>query len=115
MIAVEDSGVGIGAEDLPRVGDPFFQARASYDRRHDGTGLGLSIVKGLVALHGGRFAIESRLGEGTRVVFHLPVNCEAPGRGSAAVERLVPRTDQAVAQPTVDISVKKDLPVKKSA
>ena len=46
-VAVEDTGVGIGADDLPRVGDPFFQARSSYDRRHDGTGLGLSIVKGL--------------------------------------------------------------------
>ena len=46
--AVEDTGVGISDEDLARVGEPFFQARASYDRRHDGTGLGLSIVKGLV-------------------------------------------------------------------
>jgi len=115
MVAVDDNGVGIAAQDLPRVGDPFFQARASYDRRHDGTGLGLSIVKGLVALHGGRFAIESRLGQGTRVAVHLPVNCEAPGRGVAAVERLVPRTDQDGAQPAGDISVKKDLPVKKSA
>jgi cell cycle sensor histidine kinase DivJ len=102
MVAVEDSGVGIGAEDLPRVGDPFFQARASYDRRHDGTGLGLSIVKGLVALHGGRFAIESRLGEGTRVVIHLPVTCET--RTGAAVERLVPRAAQ---EPAGDIPVKK--------
>ena len=50
---VEDNGVGINEEDLARVGEPFFQARASYDRRHGGTGLGLSIVKGLVRLHGG--------------------------------------------------------------
>ena len=60
---------------MPRVGDPFFQARSSYDRRHDGTGLGLSIVKGLLALHGGDLEIHSRLGEGTRVTFHLPVDC----------------------------------------
>ena len=53
MFAVEDNGVGISADDLARIGEPFFQARASYDRRHDGTGLGLSIVKGLVRLHGG--------------------------------------------------------------
>src|SRR6202040_329283 len=49
---VEDNGVGINEEDLARVGEPYFQARASYDRRHGGTGLGLSIVKGLVRLHG---------------------------------------------------------------
>ena len=46
--AVEDNGVGISDEDLPRVGEPYFQAGSSYDRRHGGTGLGLSIVKGLV-------------------------------------------------------------------
>ena len=57
VIAVEDTGVGIGADDLPRIGEPFFQARGAYDRRHDGTGLGLSIVKGLVALHGGELDI----------------------------------------------------------
>ena len=51
--AVEDNGVGISEEDLARVGEPYFQAAASYDRRHGGTGLGLSIVKGLVRLHGG--------------------------------------------------------------
>jgi cell cycle sensor histidine kinase DivJ len=81
-VMVEDTGVGIAADDLPRIGDPFFQARSSYDRRHDGTGLGLSIVKGLLALHGGRFAISSRLGEGTKVAVWLPVDCEgARGAG----------------------------------
>ena len=75
-ITVEDNGIGIGEEDLPRIGKPFFQARGSYDRRHDGTGLGLSIVKGLVALHGGEIAIRSRVGEGTRITVRLPLDCE---------------------------------------
>jgi cell cycle sensor histidine kinase DivJ len=75
-LVVEDNGVGINEHDLPRLGEPFFQARASYDRRHDGTGLGLSIVKGLVALHGGAVEIHSRVGEGTRVVVQLPMDCE---------------------------------------
>ena len=57
---VEDTGVGINDEDLARVGEPYFQAGASYDRRHGGTGLGLSIVKGLVRLHGGEISIRSR-------------------------------------------------------
>ena len=74
--AVEDNGVGISDEDLARVGEPYFQARASYDRRHGGTGLGLSIVKGLVRLHGGEVAIRSRVGEGTRVTVRLPLDCE---------------------------------------
>jgi cell cycle sensor histidine kinase DivJ len=71
-VTVEDTGVGIGESDLPRLGEAFFQGRGSYDRRHDGTGLGLSIVKGLVHLHGGEVDIKSRLGEGTRVTVRLP-------------------------------------------
>jgi cell cycle sensor histidine kinase DivJ len=82
-VIVEDTGVGIGSEDLPRIGDPFFQARSSYDRHHDGTGLGLSIVKGLLGLHGGNMEIESRLGEGTRVIIRLPLDCEAARKRAA--------------------------------
>jgi two-component system, cell cycle sensor histidine kinase DivJ len=76
IFVVEDNGVGINDEDLARVGQPYFQARASYDRRHGGTGLGLSIVKGLVRLHGGEVTIQSRIGEGTRVSVRLPLDCE---------------------------------------
>ena len=74
--AVEDTGVGISEEDLARVGEPYFQAGMSYDRRHSGTGLGLSIVKGLVRLHGGELDIRSRFGEGTRVTVRMPLDCE---------------------------------------
>jgi len=81
-VTIEDTGVGIGADDLPRLGEAFFQARASYDRKHDGSGLGLSIVKGLVKLHGGDIDIHSRLGEGTRVTVWLPIDCEG-GSGAA--------------------------------
>ena len=87
LVAVEDTGVGISADDLPRVGKPFFQARGAYDRRHDGTGLGLSIVKGLVALHGGEVDIASRLGEGTRVTVRLPLDCEAVRPAAKPLER----------------------------
>jgi two-component system, cell cycle sensor histidine kinase DivJ len=113
-VAVEDTGVGVGAEDLPRLGDPFFQACVSYDRPYDGTGLGLSIVKGLVALHGGRMEIESKLGKGTRVTLYLPLDCEtkkaadkslaaeAAARGN--VENL-PRPSSSVSH--LDMRVKK--------
>ena len=109
-ITVEDSGVGIGPEDLPRVGEPFFQARSSYDRRHDGTGLGVSIVKGLLALHGGWMEIESRVGEGTRVRVHLPLDCEGARRRSEALARMMPRVNNA----RPDIALK-DMAEKKSA
>jgi two-component system, cell cycle sensor histidine kinase DivJ len=83
LIIVDDTGIGIAPDDLARIGDPFFQVRGSYARRHDGAGLGLSIVKGLVKLHGGEFEITSSLGEGTRVVVRLPLDCEC-GRGATA-------------------------------
>jgi cell cycle sensor histidine kinase DivJ len=83
VLTVEDTGVGIDAEDLARIGDPFFQARGSYARPYDGTGLGLSIVKGLVALHRGTMDIRSRLGEGTCIVVRLPLDCEASRRSDA--------------------------------
>jgi cell cycle sensor histidine kinase DivJ len=89
VLSVEDTGVGIAADDLPRVGNPFFQARGSYARPYDGTGLGLSIVKGLVALHGGSIDITSRLGEGTCVAIRLPVDCECAPRHEAKVQALV--------------------------
>ncbi len=85
---VEDSGVGIGDEDLARVGEPYFQAGASYDRRHGGTGLGLSIVKGLVRLQGGEIFIRSRLGEGTRVTVQLPLDCERARHVKPSTEKV---------------------------
>ena len=72
-LSISDTGIGIAAADLPRLGDPFFQAKSSYDRAHDGTGLGLSVVRGLVGLHGGTLSIESAPGIGTRVAVRLPV------------------------------------------
>ncbi len=103
-VTVEDTGVGIGEDDLPRLGEAFFQARASYDRRHDGTGLGLSIVKGLVHLHDGDMNISSRLGEGTRVTVRLPL--ERDGRRAANPVKLV--TERAGEPATVaKLEVKK--------
>ena len=99
LVTVQDTGVGISAEDLPRLGRPFFQARAAYDRRHDGTGLGLSIVHGLVTLHGGHMDIASRLGEGTRVTVRLPIDCE-PVRPT--------RKAPTLAQPSFDRSAAPD-------
>jgi cell cycle sensor histidine kinase DivJ len=72
-LRVTDNGVGIAPDDLKRIGDPFFQAGKTYQRRHEGTGLGLSIVKSLVALHGGEIDVQSKVDEGTIVTIMLPL------------------------------------------
>jgi cell cycle sensor histidine kinase DivJ len=74
MLVVTDTGVGIAAEDLARIGDPFFQGGKTYQRKHEGTGLGLSIVKGLVGLHNGEMNVQSTVGEGTTVSVALPLD-----------------------------------------
>jgi two-component system, cell cycle sensor histidine kinase DivJ len=71
---VSDTGIGISADDLPLIGNPFTQVENDYTRRHEGTGLGLSLVKGLVSLHGGTMSIESAPGLGTTVTVTLPVH-----------------------------------------
>ncbi len=116
LLWVEDNGIGIREDDLPHVGDPFFQSGDSYDRRHDGTGLGLSIVKGLVGLHGGEISIVSRMGAGTQVSVRLPLDCESvrpdarpalPSiKSTATIARLAPSAEVANAVAT---------PVKKRA
>jgi two-component system, cell cycle sensor histidine kinase DivJ len=78
VLRVVDTGVGIDAGDLKRIGDPFFQAGKTYQRRHEGAGLGLSIVKGLVTMHGGELTVQSKLGEGTTVAVALPLAFAKP-------------------------------------
>jgi two-component system, cell cycle sensor histidine kinase DivJ len=78
ILRVSDTGVGIAPDDLSRIGDPFFQAGKTYQRRHEGTGLGLSIVKSLVHLHAGEMSIQSKLDEGTTVTVALPLSHAEP-------------------------------------
>jgi cell cycle sensor histidine kinase DivJ len=85
VLCVADSGIGIAEGDLKQIGNPFFQAHASYDRPYEGSGLGLSVVKGLLELHGGRIDIASRLGEGTKVTMRLPLVCRHDGAVRHAV------------------------------
>ncbi len=117
VLTVEDTGVGIGPEDLPRLGEAFFQARGTYDRKHDGTGLGLSIVKGLADLHGGDTDIHSRLGEGTRVTVRLPLDCEAGQRPADPIKLVSERAEElaAVAQRPVGVRETQATQVKKIA
>ena len=99
VLRVTDTGVGIAADDLKRIGDPFFQAGKTYQRRHEGTGLGLSIVKSLVGLHGGELTVQSKIDEGTTVTVALPLAFTPPAKQpSSNIATLAPASrsqDQA--------------------
>lgn len=95
VLRVADTGIGIAADDLKRIGDPFFQAGKAYQRRREGTGLGLSIVKRLVTLHGGDLIVQSKLDEGTTVTATLPLTFRpskqaANSESAGNVARLTP-------------------------
>ncbi len=72
QLSVRDTGVGIAAEDLPRIFDRFYRAENSLKIEAGGTGLGLSLVKPLVELLGGRIWVRSTPGEGSTFSFVLP-------------------------------------------
>ena len=72
-VTVADEGDGIAPEHLPRLTERFYRVDSQRSRTLGGTGLGLAIVKHIVERHRGRLEIDSRLGEGTRVSFTLPV------------------------------------------
>lgn len=69
---VADTGIGIAQKDLDRVLQPFVQVESSYTRTSPGTGLGLPLVRMLMDLHGGQIAVDSTVGEGTRVRLTFP-------------------------------------------
>jgi two-component system cell cycle sensor histidine kinase PleC len=76
-IAVADTGIGIGAEDLRRVVQPYVQIENVLTRTRSGLGLGLPLAKQLVELHGGQFRLASTLGAGTTVTVCFPASrCE---------------------------------------
>ena len=72
VLSVRDEGVGIAANDLPRIFERFYRADRARSRELGGTGLGLSIVKHIAQLHGGRVEAESVVGEGTTIRVILP-------------------------------------------
>ena len=72
ILRVDDTGIGIEKNDIPKILRPFGQVKDIMRRNHEGTGLGLSLAKSLVELHGGNLAIASELGKGTTVIVQLP-------------------------------------------
>jgi signal transduction histidine kinase len=81
VFAVSDTGIGIAAEHLARVQQPFVQVESALRRVRDGTGLGLALVKAMAELHGGSLRLDSAPGRGTTAIVILPrdrlVNADA--------------------------------------
>jgi PAS domain S-box-containing protein len=75
-LAVEDTGTGIPPEELPRLFSRFHRVRGSLGRSHEGSGIGLALVRELAELHGGRVAVRSALGAGSRFTVTLPLGTE---------------------------------------
>jgi len=73
FIAIKDTGIGIPAEALGKLGRPFEQVEGQLTKSHQGSGLGLAIAKSLVELHGGTMRIRSTVGVGTIVVVRMPL------------------------------------------
>ena len=78
-LRIADTGSGIAPEHLHRIYDPFFTTKnAPRQGQHKGTGLGLSVSYGIVQEHGGRIAVDSKIGQGTAFTLEFPVEHAAP-------------------------------------
>lgn len=84
---VEDTGIGIAQEDLPRIFDEFYRTRTAKEMVSGGTGLGLPIVKRIVETYGGDIRVESEVGKGSRFTFTLPLHAEAQSETAAQASR----------------------------
>ena len=74
VLSVKDTGIGIPADQLQQLGNPFVQVRNSAGASHEGTGLGLALVRALAEIHDGALKIESTLGRGTTVTVTIPAS-----------------------------------------
>jgi two-component system sensor histidine kinase VicK len=78
IFAVEDSGIGIPADDLPRLFEKFYRGKQREARAQHGSGLGLAIVHSIAANHGGRIWVESVVGKGSTFYLQIPLTQPKP-------------------------------------
>jgi signal transduction histidine kinase len=71
-VSVSDTGIGIPADKLEKVFEPFYQIDGSSTRRFGGAGLGLAIVRQIVEAHGGEVGVSSEAGKGSTFYFTVP-------------------------------------------
>jgi len=100
QVRVKDEGIGISADGVEKLGEPFWQAESGSARSHEGSGLGLSVVRGLVDLHHGSVGFKSKPGLGTTVTVVLPVTAgKAQPVPEDADRSLVRLSSSALAEP----------------
>jgi two-component system phosphate regulon sensor histidine kinase PhoR len=75
-ISVEDTGIGISKEHLPRIFERFYRVDREYSRQLGGTGLGLAIVKHIIESHGGTVEVQTMIGKGSTFTLKLPLEPE---------------------------------------
>lgn len=90
---VSDTGVGIAADDMPRIFEEFYRTAQAKELEEHGTGLGLPIVKEIVETYGGTIDVDSEIGKGTTFTFTLPLSAE-PGGDTANGGRVVGDTEE---------------------
>lgn len=81
LVVVSDTGVGIRAENLPRIFEKYVQVDKASQTCHEGSGLGLAVVKELVELHGGWVAVRSEYGRGSEFTVFIPAGDNRWGEG----------------------------------
>jgi diguanylate cyclase (GGDEF)-like protein len=93
-LTVEDSGVGIPADEIPRLFERFHRVKGAASRTHEGSGIGLSLVRELIELHAGTIRVESEPGKGSRFIVtlkagtaHLPADQVGKGDDGARAGR----------------------------
>ncbi len=82
-ISVEDTGIGIGKDDIPKLFQAFQQLESPYQKRYGGTGLGLFLTRRLVELHGGSIRVESEKSKGTSFTISIPLKSDGWQKGQA--------------------------------
>jgi signal transduction histidine kinase len=95
VVEVADTGIGIPADQMEKVLEPFGQVETALTRRRDGSGLGLPLAKALTEIHGGSFTIDSAVDVGTRVRFALPPSRIVRATGAPTEPAVVRRTSGA--------------------